>query len=126
MKQLIKQIPRPKGEHIRVLEVKSIPVPHLYCITPKHLTGKSMFLNKEAIRDAEKNHSAVCDTCRYLVKHGKQKEILSIDEHLQELTLFLEVPKGDLNAILGLKEYLIKIKPVLQELKIGGVAFKQV
>lgn len=126
MKQLIKQIPKSKVEHIKVLEVKTIPVPHLYCITPKHLTGTSMYLNNETIRDAEKHHGAVCDTCRYLVKHGRQIEILPVDEHRQELTLFLEVPKGDLNAVLGLKEYLLKIKPVLQELKISGVAFKQV
>jgi len=126
MKQLIKHIPKPEGEHIKVLEVKEITVPHLYCITPKHLTGKSIYLDSKAIRDAEKNHGAVCDTCRDWVKHGRQAEILPYDEHRNELTLFLEVPKGDLNAVLGLKEYLQKIKPVLQELKIDGVAFKQV
>ena len=126
MEQLIKKIPKPKVEHIKVLEVKKILLPHPYCITPKHLTGKSMYLNKETIRDAEKSNGAVCDICRQLVKQGKQEKIFSVDEHKEELILFLEVPKGDLNSILGLKEYLLKIKPTLVKLKIDGVAFKQV
>jgi len=126
MEQLIKQIPKPKVEHIKVLEVKKIILPHPYCITPKHLTGKSMYLNKETIRDAEKNNGAVCDICRHLVKQGKQDKVFSIDEHKEQLTLFLEVPKGNLNSILGLKEYLLEIKQTLVKLKIDGVAFKQV
>lgn len=126
MEQLIEQIPKPKGENIKVLEVKEIVVPHMYCITPRHLTGASMYLTEDTIRDAEKNHGAVCDTCRHLVKLGRQQKVLSFDEHRKELTLFLEVPKGDLNSVLGLKEYLLKIKPMLLELKISGVAFKQV
>ena len=126
MEQLIKQIPKPKVEHIKVLEVKKILLPHPYCITPKHLTGKSMYLNKDTIRDAEKNNGAVCDICRQLVKQGKQEKVFSIDEHKEQLTLFLEVPKGNLNSILGLKEYLLEIKQTLVKLKIDGVAFKQV
>jgi hypothetical protein len=125
METLIEKIPAPRGDHIKLLKVEIIHVPHLYCITPRHLTGKSMYLNHETIRDAEKNNGAVCDICKQLVKMGRQERIYSVDEHSEELTLFLEVPAGDLDAIMGLKEYLLKIKPILLDLGIGGVAFQQ-
>ena len=126
MDTLSEKIPRPKVEHIKVLEVKKVLVPHPYCITPRHLTGKSMYLDQEAIRDAEKNNGAVCDICKKLVRIGRQTRVFSVDEHSEEMTLFLEVPEGDLNAILGLKEYLLQIKPILIELGVDGVAFQQV
>lgn len=126
MKYLIDKIPKPKVGHITLLSVDKIMVPHPYCITPKHLTGESMYLTKEVIRDAEKKHGAVCDICRRLVKQGKQKSILNFDEHQEALTLFIEVSKGDLNEVKGLKEYLLEIKQVLRDLGIDGVAFKQV
>jgi hypothetical protein len=125
MNTLIEKIPAPRGEHIKLQKVEKIHIPHLYCITPKHLTCKSMYLTHDTIRDAEKNHGAECDICKKLVKLGRQARVLSVDEHTEELTLFLEVPEGDLNAIPGLKEYLLKIKPILIELGIGGVAFQQ-
>jgi hypothetical protein len=126
MEYLIDKIPKPKVGHIKLLSVDKIMVPHPYCITPKHLTGESMYLTKEIIRDAEKKYGAVCDICRHLVKQGKQKVVLNFDEHQDGLTLFIEVPKGDLNEVEGLKKYLLEIKPVLRDLGIEGVAFKQV
>ncbi len=126
MAKLIDQIPKPEKQHIKVLEVKKVMIPHPYCITPRHLTGKSMYLDKNAIKEAEKNNNAVCDICRKLVRDGRQQEVLSFGEHEEQLTLFLEVPKGNLNNIEGLHEYLMKIKPVLVKLKIAGIAFKQV
>jgi hypothetical protein len=126
MEDLIEKIPKPKVGHIKLLSVDKVMVPHPYCITPKHLTGESMYLTKETIREAEKKHGAVCDICRHLVKQGKQNVILNFDEHQDSLTLFIEVPKGDLNEVKGLKKYLLEIKPVLRDLGIEGVAFKQV
>lgn len=126
MEHLIEKIPKPKVGHIKLLSVDKVMVPHPYCITPKHLTGESMYLNKETIRDAEKKYGAVCDICRHLVKQGKQNVILNFDEHQDSLTLFIEVPKGDLDEVKGLKKYLLEIKPVLRDLGIDGVAFKQV
>jgi len=125
MAKLIDQIPKPEKQHIKVLEVKKVMIPHPYCITPRHLTGKSMYLDKNAIKEAEKNNNAVCDICRKLVRDGRQQEVLSFGEYEEQLTLFLEVPKGNLNNIEGLHEYLMKIKPVLVKLKIAGIAFKQ-
>lgn len=125
MKDLMDTIPKPDAEHIRLVSVDKIIVPHPYCITPKHLTGESMYITKDTIRDAEKNHGAVCDICRRLVKQGKQARVLTVDGHQEGLTLFIEVPKGDLNTIVGLRDYLLKIKPVLIDLGIDGVAFKQ-
>ena len=125
-RNIISKIPKPKIQRIKLLSVDHIFIPHLYCITPRHLTGKSMYLNEETIRDAEKNNSAVCDICRRLVREGRQKNILPFDEHKKTLTLFVQVPdKQDLNSIPGLNEYLLKIKPVLLKLGIDGVAFKK-
>ena len=126
MATLIDKIPKPKETHIQLLEVKKIAVPHPYCITPKHLTGTSMVLDQHAIRDAEKTNKAVCDICRQLVKKGRQNQVLSYDEHTEALTLFLEVPKDNLNNIKGLHQYLLRIKPVLMKLNIKGIAFKPV
>lgn len=126
MAKLIDKIPKPEKKHIKLLKVEKVIIPHPYCITPRHLTGKSMYLNSETIRDAENTNKAVCDICKNLVRNRKQDKILSFDEHTEEKALFLEVPKGDLNKIKGLGKYLTKIKPVLTQLKISGVAFKQV
>jgi len=125
IKSIIHKIPAPKIPHIKLLKVENIFVPHPYCITPRHLTGKSIYLNEKTIRDAEKNNNAVCDICRKLVKTGRQKEIMSFDEHQKALTLFIEVPDNrDLNKIAGLHEYLLKIRPVLLKLGVDGIAFK--
>ena len=125
-KNIIKKIPAPATQDIKLLKVENIFVPHPYCITPKHLTGKSIYLNADTIRDAEKNNNAVCDICRKLVKSGKQNQIMRFDEHQKALTLFIEVPDNkDLNSIPGLNEYLSKIKPDLLKLKIEGIAFKK-
>jgi hypothetical protein len=126
MDDVMDKIPKPEVGHIKIIEIDKIMVPHPYCITPRHLTDESMYITRDTIRDAEKKHGAVCDHCRYLVKQGKQPRILTVDEHQDSFTLFLEVPKGDLNSIEGLKEYLLKIKPILADLKIDGIGFKQV
>ena len=126
IKTIINKIPAPKTEGIKLLKVENIFVPHPYCITPRHLTGRSIYLNEDTIRDAEKNNNAVCDICGKLVKAGKQKEIMLFDEHQKALTLFIEVPDNkDLNSVPGLNEYLLKIKPDLLKLKIDGIAFKK-
>lgn len=125
-KNIISKIPAPQTPNIKLLKVEDIFVPHPYCITPKHLTGKSMYLNEDTIRDAEKNNNAVCDICKKLVKAGKQKNIMCFDEHQKALTLFIEVPDNkDLNLISGLNEYLLKIKPALLKLGVDGIAFKK-
>ncbi len=126
IKNIISKIPKPKIPHVKLLSVEDIFIPHLYCITPKHLAGKSMYLNEESIRDAEKNNNAVCAVCRRLVREGKQKNILPFDQHKKTLTLFIQVPDNeDLNSISGLKEYLLKIKPVLIKFGIDGIAFRK-
>jgi hypothetical protein len=126
IKNIMSKIPQPQVKHIKLLKVESVFVPHPYCITPRHLTGKSIYLNEETIRDAEKNNNAVCDICRKLVKAGRQKNIMSFDEHQKALTLFIEVPDNeDLNSVPDLHEYLLKIKPVLIKYGIDGIAFKK-
>ena len=126
IKSIINKIPAPQIPHVKLLKVENIFVPHPYCITPRHLTGKSMYLNEETIRDAEKNNNAVCDICKKLVNAGRQKKIMFFDEHQRALTLFIEVPDNeDLNAVPGLNEYLLKIKPVLLKFGVDGIAFEK-
>lgn len=126
MEYLMDKIPKPEVGHTKLVEIDKIMVHHPYCITARHLTGGSVYITRDTIRDAEKKHGAACDHCRYLVKQGKQPKILTVDEHQNSLTLFLEVPRGDIGSVEGLKEYLRKIKPILTDLKIDGIAFKQV
>jgi len=122
---VVDMIPKPDSPNIRIEKVEDIIVPHPYCITPKHLLPGRMYLDESTIKEAEQQ-GAQCDICRVRVKKGLQSSVLSVDEHRKQKTLFLEVPKGDLNSIPGLHEYLLKIKPKLMELKIDGIAFKQV
>lgn len=127
MDNLVLKIPKPKVEHIKVLEVKKIVIPHPYCITPKHLLPDEMYLTKETLKRAEEENNAVCDICRKEYKDGKRDKILSVDEHKEQNVLFLEVPKTEnLNDVEGLNEYLKEIKPILEELKIDGIGFKQI
>lgn len=123
-KKLIDQIPIPEVEHIKIHDIDTIGRPHPYCITPKHLQTDRIVLDADAIRDAEKNHGAKCNICKNLVRRRKQDRILSYDEHTTDIVLFLKIPKvSDLNGIPGLNAYLKKVKPVLEKLKIDGVAF---
>ncbi len=124
---LLERIPKPEVAHIKLLKVDKVVTPHPYCITPKHLETGRMYLDKDAIREAEEKYGAVCDICRARVRKGLQDGILTIDEHKQQTVLFLEIAKEEakenLNDVAGLNKYLLKIKPVLTELKIDGVAF---
>ena len=100
----------------------SIGVPHPYCITPKHLTGESMFLGKAEIKHAEEEHGAVCDICRVNVKAGKQDKILSIDEHEQALLIGCKMEIKDNKE---LQEYLLSIKDKATKKGFVGFAFLQ-
>lgn len=123
-KKLIDQIPIPEVEHIKIHDIDTVGRPHPYCITSRHLQTRRIYLDADAIRDAEKNHNAQCSICRNLVRERKQDRVLSYDEHTTETVLFLKVPNvSNPNCIPGLNAYLKKVKPVLEKLKIDGVAF---
>ncbi len=122
-KKELETIPVPdKGAEFRLLRIEDIVLPHPYCITPKHIEYSSkrhsMFLTADTIREAEKEGKAVCGICK---EQGGQ--ILSYDEHVSNKVLFVGVPNHNLEDIPGLKEYLLKIKPVCEEMKIQGFAF---
>ena len=111
----------PKTDLFEVID--TIGVPHPYCITPKHLTGQSMYLGKEEIRDAEKYHDAKCDICRKLYKKGKQERILTIDEH--EIALLVKIKDKSYSTpgdVPGLREYLRSIKELTESDKFVGYA----
>jgi hypothetical protein len=129
------KIPKPDVEHIKILEVKEITVPHPYCITPKHLQfNEGMYLDIEGAEQRsremfpnDRRKWAVCDICKHEYSKGLRSDILPLSEHKKNVTLFLEVPKTEnLNEVEGLNNYLKTIKPVLEQLHIDGIAFKQV
>jgi hypothetical protein len=74
----------PKTDNLRVID--RIPVPHPYCITPKHLEyAESRILDDAAIERAEKK-GAVCDICRKAHKKNGSP-ILAWAEHKNALLI---------------------------------------
>ncbi len=120
-KKELETIPVPdEGAEFKLLKIEDVVLPHPYCITPAHILYTSrhrMSLSADVIREAEKEGKAVCGICK------QQGERLSYDEHVSNKILFVGVPNYNLEKISGLKEYLFKIKPVCEELKIQGFAF---
>lgn len=100
--------------------IDTIGVPHLYCITPKHLEySEGIYLD---IERAEKK-GAKCDICRELVKAGKQDKILSLSEHEQALLVGCKVeiqPPPD-----ELHKWLLSIKDEAKSNGYAGFAFKK-
>jgi hypothetical protein len=106
----------PKTEKFQIID--TIGVPHLYCITPKHIGHASDYFNgilgEDAIISAEKA-GAKCDICK-----GK----LSYKQH--ETALLVEVDdKRELKDVGELKEYLLSIKDMTEKDGYAGFAFKQ-
>lgn len=102
----------PSTKQFKIID--TIGVPHLYCITAKHLEYcRGMYLNKEEIIHAE-SKGARCDICK-----GK----LSYDEH--EIALLVEVKdKRELKDIPELHGYLLECKPLCESDGFSGFAFK--
>jgi hypothetical protein len=121
----ISDIPSPPDNAVFSLQnIETVVFPHPYCITPKHLEYcESGILDNYSIKHAE-SKGAKCETCKELVKRGRQDKILKVDEHESSLTLFIVVPQNkDLNAVEGLHAYLLSIKDLATELGIEGFAF---
>lgn len=124
-KKIFDQLPKPnKKLSFNLLKIEDIYLPHLYCITPKHLRyADSPYLDEAAIARAEER-GAKCDICRQLVKTGKQDQVLPMSQHEKQKVLFIEVVNNrNLEQIRGLREYLQKIKSLTETLGIGGFAF---
>ena len=122
---LLDLLPTPApGAPFALQKIEDVILPHPYCITPKHLAyADSMYLDAAAIERAE-SRGAQCDICRKLVKQRQQPAVLSYSEHESQKTLFIAVNDNrDLNAVDGLHDYLLQIKPVAESLGIQGFAF---
>jgi hypothetical protein len=125
----LNQLPEiPAGAKWSYWKVERVAMPHPYCITPKHVAWASDrhagLLSKEAVRDAEERGGATCDICRVRVRDGRQPHVLSIDEHENAMTVFLQVEQSyDLNAIDGLGPWLFEQKAEFEKLGIEGFAF---
>jgi|ERR1035441_5437898 hypothetical protein len=120
----ISELPQPpSGSSFGLVEVKSVSMPHPYCITPKHVAYAADhcggMLGTDAIRAAEKTGAACCDIC---LKSGNG--ILGIDKHTTSLMLLIRVPQNkDLNAVVGLHDYLFGNKAAFEKMGIEGFAF---
>jgi hypothetical protein len=100
----------PSNDTFKVID--TVGVPHPYCITPKHL-GRSMYLDGNAIRDAE-SRGAKC---------GVRGCKLSFDEHRQALLIEVNHPADQVNDVPGLHEYVESIKEMCVQDNFVGFAF---
>ncbi len=113
----------PSGACFDLEVVRDICVPHPFCIGVAHVAYASDHcggvLNERAME------SAPCVEC-YQRKAKFGTPILSLKEHEQSLTLFVQIPKEyqrDLNSCPGLGKYLSFIKAQAESLGIQGFAF---
>lgn len=107
------------SEHGNFAVVDTIGVPHPYCITAAHVAYASDFrcglLDESAIEAAERG-GAKCGIC-----HGR----LKYKDHGTALFVSCKAPmlEGD-KASPELHAYLLKVKPLCEEDKYVGFAFK--
>ena len=106
-----------ENKNFRVID--TIPVPHPYCITPKHLSRNRIYLDADAIREAESN-GAKCDICKHQYNKGLIPKILSFDEHKKALLIECDIEIKDNSE---LKDYLLKIKDDTEKDGFVGFAF---
>ena len=99
--------------------VDTIGVPHLYCITSRHVAEASDhfsgILGKEAIESAEKK-GVTCGICKGQFKFSEHETALLIEVNFA----------GELKDAPGLKEYLLSIKDMTEADHFCGFAFKQI
>lgn len=128
----LKQIPVPKSKDFKLDSIDNVNHnPHPYCITPKHLSSDRMYLDNDAIKEAEKK-GAHCGM--YTSPDGKQYVnndrlgwipcSIPYDEHTSDKVLFIKaLVNKEVKDLYGLRTYLKRIKPIMKKLKIDGVAF---
>ena len=125
MNDKLKEFPTPKSKDFKLENIQSVnPKPHFYVITPRHVGHCSDhncgMLNEQAIRDAEKDGAL----CGWRDKNNARRCELPYDEHTCDKVLFIRaLVNKPIKDLIGLKEYLLKIKPVLEKLHLAGVAF---
>ena len=100
-------------------KIEKRALPHYYCITPEHLKyNDGIYLGKEQIERMEKYNNVKCGIKNCNVPYNEHKEV--------EILFIAVKDNKDLNAISGLNDYLVKIKPILEENKIEGIAFPEI
>ena len=106
----------PKTEKFECID--TIGVPHLYCITSKHVSWASDkfdgMLNTNAIKDAEK-HGAGCGICKCKLKYEEHEQAILVEVN----------DERKLKDIPELKDYLLSIKEQAEKDGFAGFAFKQ-
>lgn len=130
MSDELKKIPVPKSKDFKLDSITNVNYkPHPYCITPEHLETADMYLNETSIREAEKNGVR----CGMYVKgdkycnhpeSGYTRCDVPYDEHKSDKVLFIKaLVDKEIKDLSGLESYLKKIKHMLEELGIDGIAF---
>lgn len=102
--------------------VDTIPTPHPYTITPKHLQfNDSMYLGKEQIERMEKMHGGMCGH----KEEGWRQCQLKYSEHKQALVVQCKIPltKDGKKMIPELHKWLLKIKSEAEKEGFDGFAF---
>lgn len=105
----------------RFKPVDVLYTPHPYCITPKHVAYAADhyggMLGEDAIQALESKHGrGIC---------GVRGCTLRREDHKPVLLLGVDDPAEDLKDVPGLQEYLLQIKPLLEEDGYDGVAFQK-
>jgi hypothetical protein len=112
--EILAQVPPPPvGSSFKLDKVDTVVLPHPFMITPKHVEYAADRCG--GVLDAEALSKAPC---------GIKGCQLSSNDHKPMVSLFIRVPQNrDLNAIEGLRAYLLAIKEKATELGIDGFAF---
>lgn len=108
-----------KSEKSNFRVIDTIPVPHPYCITPRHVGHAADrfggLLSPKALEDAEK-HGARCDICKGRLKFKEHETALLIECRA-------EIKGKDGKVDPELHAYLLRIKEMAEQDCYAGFTF---
>lgn len=114
------------SEHGNFAVIDTIGVPHPYCITAQHVSHASDFcggrLDQDAITAAERA-GAKCGICHGKLKYKEHETALLVSCRV-DMVVDGERPDDIKVASPELHAYLLKVKPLCEEDKYVGFAFK--
>lgn len=135
----------PPLDGVLINKLHTVYEPHPYCITPTHLATGRMYLDADAMREAEKNHNAKCGMYhnphnprqwsnqppRGKGTRGFVRCSFKYDEHQTKYALLIDVTKRVTvedakkgKADEGLRAWLKDLVPVMEKHGLVGVALQ--
>ena len=129
MSEELDRILKPKSKDYKLEDITNVNhKPHPYCITPKHLSVDSMYLDDRTIKEAEKEYGARCgmyvkgDKYTNQFSHGYKRCEIPYEEHTSDKVLFIKaLVDKPIKELSGLQSYLKSIMPIMEKLHIDGV-----